>query len=60
MTGKISDPDLILTVKDLQEILCIGRDRSYELMNKVGFQVSKRSKRVRKSVLISYLEREAS
>ena len=60
MTGKISDSDLILTVKDLQEILSIGRDRSYELMNKVGFQVSKRSKRVRKSVLISYLEREAS
>ena len=60
MTGKVLDPDPIFTVKDLQKILRIGRDSSYDLINKVGFQVSKRSKRVRRSVLIDYLEREAS
>lgn len=60
MTGKTLDFEPIYTVKDLQVILGIGRDSSYDLMNKVGFQVSKRSKRVRRSVLIDYLEREVS
>ncbi len=59
MLKNIDNTEQIYTVSDLQKVFQIGRDSAYTLMHTVGFRVSKKSMRVRHSVLFQYLEKEA-
>lgn len=54
----INDLPIILTVKEIQEILCIKRAKAYDVMNSTGFPTIQigRAKRVHRDKFIKWLE----
>ena len=58
----ISDYPLLLTVKHIQEILGVGKNRAYEIMQIEGFPVVVvgRLKRVPRDKFFEWLEKQAS
>jgi excisionase family DNA binding protein len=59
MPKEKSDYPLILTVEEIQEILCIGKNTAYELMDQQGFPCIKigRLKRIPRDQFFEWISK---